>query len=110
MIMSDPSRTEIINVLIKSVEPSISRIVSNEIQNFSINSKDLKTLRSMENYNFELSKITSDNFSIVDYKNTFIWGKSTWGVDTVSRDRLIRSGEYNPITRTGVAKKDEFRQ
>jgi hypothetical protein len=108
--MPDVTREQIKSKLIQSIEPAVSQIIDDRVSSTLANSSIVKRLNLIENYNFSKNQITSDSFSVIDYKNSFIWGLSTWGIDTVGKNLEIVEGEYNSSTRTGVIKREEFRQ
>lgn len=108
--MSESSNSQVRSKLIQIIEPSVSQITDAHISNFVKLSNEIAQIRHMSGDNSSPLNISSNTFSIFSAKDNFVWGKSTWGVDTVGRNKIIQEGEFNPSTRYGVLKREEFRQ
>lgn len=107
--MADVSRNEVKSRIISIVEPSISQIAADVVESYARNSPELAKVRAMDSYNFQPYSISVNTYIDLNARNSFIWGKSTWGIDSVGVDKIIIEGEYDPTTRSGVMKRDEFR-
>lgn len=108
--MPEASRNDVKLKILGIVEPSVAQITSDIVKNYFSNSPEILRIKAMNGYNFPQYSIDSNNYINNNIKGSFIWGKSTWGLDSVSVNTIINEGEYNPSNRTGVLKRDEFRQ
>ena len=107
--MADPARENIKAKLIEIVKPTIQQVAVDQVNDFVQRSPEMKQVRSLTNYNFQSYTMSSEHFVNLNIKDSFIWGKSTWGIDTVAKSRIINQGEYDPSNRTGVLYLNQFR-
>ena len=108
--MSDSSTNQVRSKLVQIIEPSVSQITDAHISKFIKLNNEMSQIRHIIGDNSTPLSISSNTFSIFNAKDNFVWGKSTWGIDIVGRNKIIQEGEFNPSTRSGVLKREEFRQ
>jgi len=107
--MADITKQDVKSRIFGLVSDNVKEVASYEAIQKIKKIPEIERIRIIENTNYSMSSINSDSYFFRDSSSNFIWGISTWGVDSIDTSISVVSGEYNQSTRSGVAKRDEFR-